>query len=338
MKNSHTSTWAGVVHALICMLAFDPEVSWAREVMFTSIDRPDALNAEVYGINSAGALVGSFRDSGGSHGLICIPSAGLRCATDAATTLDLWFEGSKAVSTQIHGLTSLGYIAGGVTDSRGENHGFLCSGFPSHLRCQLIDVTFDQIRMSDTVILGIHEQALFVGSYRDSQGIIHGFISKDGHIGRIDVPGAVSTVASALTTINGIVTIVGFYVDRNFAMHGFACSPPIEARCFRTFDVVVNGIMQSMTQPMGINRDNLVGSFRDSAGTDHGFSCQLPLNNGCFMQIDALHAVGTQINGINELGELVGCYRDQSGKQRGFVTISPSLGREHATGRMHNGH
>src|SRR5262249_19768662 len=185
------------------------------------------------------------------------------CSPPFLTPLDLWFNGAKAVATQVQSMTDTGRLAGFFLDVTGASHGFLCAGFPTNLDCHQVDVTIDHVLMANTVILGIQEQDQFVGSYRDLQSRIHGYLYADGSFSRIDVPGALATVVSGITTTSGKTTrIVGLFMDVKLASHGFLCVLPVSQNCFTIFDVTLNGVPQAMTQATGITQHNLLGSFR----------------------------------------------------------------------------
>jgi len=288
------------------------------------VEGPSASATELHGITHTGQLVGTFRDVTGTHGLVCTPPVDALCSPPFLTPLDLWFNGAKAVSTQVQGMTDTGLLAGFFLDVTGASHGFLCAGFPTNLDCHQVDVTIDHVLMAHTLILGIQARDQFVGSYRDVQSRIHGYLYTDGSFSPIDVPGALATVVSGMTTSGNTTRIVGFFMDVNLASHGFLCVLPVSQNCFTIFDVTLNGVPQAMTQAAGMNTTQIVGSFLDHAGNAHGFVCQMPLNPECFIQVDALHGVNTQVLGINDRGQMVGHYRDQSGRQRGFITLGLS--------------
>jgi hypothetical protein len=317
------------VFALSLGLGITP-LAWSTELAVVPVDGPNASATELHGISHTGQLVGTFRDAKGIHGLVCSPPADTLCAPSFLTPLDLWFNGAKAVSTQVQGITTDGRMAGFFLDVTGASHGFLCAGFPANLDCHQIDVTIDHVLMANTLILGLQEQGQFVGSYHDAQSRIHGFLSAEGSFTRIDVPGAVATVVAGLATTSGTTTtmIVGFFLDVNFGMHGFLCTLPVNQTCFTRFDVTLNGVPQAMTQVAGINQQQIVGSFRDPGGQAHGFLCVVLVTPACFTQLDVRNGAHTEILGINDRGQVVGRFRDPTGLQHGFTTMA--LG---ATGR-----
>lgn len=297
------------------------QLGWTQDLFFTPFDGLGASSIEIHGISNTGQIVGNFRDHLGTHGFVCF----IPCPSQTLTPLDLWFNGSKAVSTHIQGLTDGGQIAGFFTDMNRENHGFLCGGPPSHSNCRQIDVTINQVIMSDTAIFGINKQGAYVGSYRDQQFHIHGFLFHDERFMSVDIPQSIATVVSAIGPPwrTSMATITGFFVDTKFAIHGFVCELPLSPHCFTVFDVTLNGAPQTMTQATALNRETVVGSFRDTAGNAHGFVCYVPVEIGCFVQVDAYGGNNTEVLGINDLRQMVGRYQDISGRQRAFITQAP---------------
>ena len=318
--------------ALSCVVALSLALlliplAWSTELVVVPVDGPSASATELHGITHTGQLVGTFWDVKGAHGLLCTPPLDAPCSQQSVSALDLWFNGVKAVSTQIQSITTGGRLAGFFADGKGASHGFLCTGFPANLDCHQVDVTIDSVVMANTLILGIDEQGQFVGSYRDVQSRIHGYLYADGSFSRIDVPGALATVVSGITTTSGkTIRIVGFFVDMKLASHGFLCVLPVSQHCFTIFDVTLNGVPQAMTQATGITQQELVGSFRDPGGQAHGFLCVLPITSACFTQLDVRDGAHTEILGVNDRGQLVGRFRDPTGLQHGFTTMAPSVG------------
>jgi len=290
--------------------------AWTRPFHVTPVERPAADVTEIYAITKSGQLGGSFLDRRGGHGWLCdIP-----CNPSAMRTLDPWFHGMKARSTQIRGLSSGGLIAGTFSDRDGERHGFLCDG-PRSLECHQIDVRLNQTTMAETMIFALDEDGTYGGAYRDHTGHLHGFVSRDDHFLTVDVPKSVLTMVHTigpLTTVG--LTLGGLFVDSQFQMHGFLCTLPVQPTCFAAIDVVLTGVVQTMTQVNGLAAERLVGTFRDQAGDAHGFQCSLPVTLTCFMQVDAYGMKNTEVLGINAQGQLIGRYQDGNGRQHAFVS------------------
>ena len=295
--------------------------AWSRDLHVTAIDAPPGQSIELHAVSPSGQFGGEIKDQQGTRGLLCL----LPCDPQSMRPIDLWFNGEKAVSTQIHSMAVLEQIAGSFIDRKGASHGFVCGAVSTTLRCRQIDVTVRDTLMTDTLVLGMQEHGVLVGSYRDKQAKIHGFLMHNDGIQTVEAPQAMATVVTAISPSSPEhgQTLAGFFVDAGFAIHGFLCRLPIGPQCFRSFDVTLDGVPQTMTHPTGFTRTQIVGSFRDKTGESHGFQCRLPVQPDCFIQLDVRHGKNTEIFGTNEQGQLVGQYDDSASKPRAFVAHAP---------------
>jgi hypothetical protein len=186
-----------------------------------------------------------MKDQQGTHGLLCP----LSCNPQTLRPIDPWFNGEKAVSTQIRNMAVSEQITGTVLDRKGASHGFVCGGVSSTLRCRQIGVMIHDTLMTDTQILGMQEPGDLVGSYRDKQAKIHGFLLRDESFQSVEAPQAIATVVTAIgpSPAGDAPTLTGFFVDAGFAVHGFLCQLPIRPQCFRPFDVTFDGGPQTVT-------------------------------------------------------------------------------------------
>jgi hypothetical protein len=125
---------------------------------------------------------------------------------------------------------------------------------------------------------------------------------------KIDVPGALYTVAAG---INLQGDIVGYYRDsgdRGFILHGFLRSKG------RVTTIDVPGAAQG-TIATAINpRGDIVASYLDSGFNSHGFL----LSSGRVTAIPP-GSTGGEADGINLQGDIVGFYGDSSGNFHGFL-------------------
>ena len=295
--------------------------AWSRDLHVTAINTSLGQSIEVHAVSPVGQLGGEVKDQQGTHGLLCQ----LPCDPQGMRPIDLWFNGEKAVSTHIRSMVTPEQIAGSFVDKKGASHGFVCGGVSSVLRCRQIDVTMDGALMTDTLVLGMQEQGDLVGSYRDQQAKIHGFLLRNDRFENVEVPQAVATVVTAFDSASAghAPTLTGFFVDAGFAIHGFLCEMPIRPQCFHSFDVTLDGVHQTMTHPVGFTRTQIVGSFRDKAGESHGFQCRLPVKSDCFIQLDVPNGKNTEVFGTNEQGQLVGQFYDHTNRPLPFVSHVP---------------
>jgi hypothetical protein len=79
-----------------------------------------------------------------------------------------------------------------------------------------------------------------------------------------------------------------------------------------------------MTQAFGVNdRDKVVGAYTVGSGSNaatHGFTWRPGYG---FRTVDDPHGLGaTTINGVNDLGDLVGFYIDSVGNTDGMLAVA----------------
>jgi YVTN family beta-propeller protein len=162
-------------------------------------------------------------------------------------------------------------------------------------------VTIDFPGASATLVLGINNSGVMVGSYIDSSGITHGFSRTNGIFTTIDFPGATLTEAVA---INNTGEIIGNYNDSQGLGHGFSLMngtfTPINDPAFSCPNCV--NYLSAVTDG-GV----IVGVATDTSGTQHGFQD----SNGIFTTLDFPGANFTQLLGIPfENANIVGVYSD----------------------------
>lgn len=244
--------------------------SWAHASSLTLLDYPGATLTEANGINSSGAIVGSYSADGQQyHGFLWVDGR--------FTTVDV----PNATSTWAHGVSDSGRIVGAYKDSAGV-HGF-----------QLAKSTYTTIDFPDaaafTVALGISSKGV-VGFYQPLGGLlVHGFVW-DGHgFTTVDVLAAPYTSASGIDSTGRIVGLYGDVTDEEGG-HGFLR----KGSSFTTIDfpgarfTVAEGISSS---------GGIVGWYKDaSSGRTYGFFT--PDGITAFTTINAC-GTGTLANGIS---------------------------------------
>jgi len=126
-----------------------------------------------------------------------------------------------------------------------------------------------------TFPMGISPNGTIVGFVQDNNELTHGFVrTPDGRFKTFDVPGAGTIVDSWEGTfaydINAEGTIIGWYADANWVVHGFLKSS--DGR-ITTFDGPNASTTQGQgTYPMTINSEGAItGYYYDSEGMAHGF-------------------------------------------------------------------
>ncbi len=230
------------------------------------------------------------------------------------------------------------------------------SGFTLKLPVGFVTENFPDSMM--TQVIGINNTGTTDGFYVDNGGITHGFYKTGRTFTNVDYPGTpfnqllgqndlgqasgyyslspdnttpdfpyvynelgggvfeVITIPAAVggaqaTGVNNSSQVCGFYIDDQGVNHGFL----LTAGLLTTLDPPGS----TFTQALGLNnRGQVVGQFMDAGGNTHGFVWTRAAG---FATIDDPNGVGTTIvNGINDLGVLVGFY-GTSPINSGFVAL-----------------
>jgi hypothetical protein len=303
----------------------------ARAPTFQVLDSPGDLNFnQLLGINDGRVIAGYFGDGAtiANNGYLLVPKN--HYSAENFTHLPA---GDSASQTQAIGINNNNQpdVVGFYTDTTtGFTHGFVDSnsvqtaiddpaGLPPNVKAPVQN------------LLGINDLGKAAGFWVDNNDHEHGFVvaidaqnpqaSKFTEIPPATFAGAVATQASGITGAN---TVCGFWTDANGNNHGFFGRL---GHRLASFDVRIKGVTATSTSPFGCNNEGeIVGSFTDGAGAVHGFI----FNRGRFTQFDATGSsqtaafgvAGTLINGVNDLGEIVGFFSDGT-KVHGFVELEP---------------
>jgi hypothetical protein len=191
-----------------------------------------------------------------------------------------------------HAINSSRHFTGWY-DSRIGLQGFL------HTGTEFLTIHVPLSNLTEAV--GLNDNDEVVGDYRDSQGIFHSFLYRDGTYTTIDPPFP-SATGSGATGINNDGIIVG-----GFDEHGYID----DHGTFTQLDVPG----AEFTLPRGINNNGVIVGVYCVGSTCHGFT----LDNGDFATVDVPGATLTDISGINDSGVLCGRYIDVEGNHHGFV-------------------
>lgn len=160
-------------------------------------------------------------------------------------------------------------------------------------------VTFNYARIQYpgailTLVNGINNSNVVVGSYFDSADVAHGFVYRQGKFSAVNFPGASATEVLGINDFGDIVGVYQLPGPLNF--HGFLRH---------------NGVLSSIDDPnatfgtmaFGINKaGEVVGSYDNADG--------FVLENGKYRTLNAPQLRGespnTQLNGVNNLGWIAG--------------------------------
>jgi len=280
--------------------AFSERVLSGPSLSYAAFDFPGAAATNPGGINARGDIVGNFQDaSGHTHGFL------LR--QGSFSTIDF----PNASFTAARGINARGDIVGKIIDLSGVEHGFL-----------LRDGQFTQVDYpgaSMTTARGINNAGDITGRHFDRAGNERGFVLKDGAFSNVRVPGSCSTDVW-LAMDNGRVLVGDFCTNSDGGIHGYVQN---SSGNFKILDYP--GAGAPCTAPRWINeRGDIVGGYANSLSECYAFQLHgFLLVDGQYTAIDFPGSVYTQVLAVNDDGQLVGQFTDNSGKVHGFVAAPP---------------
>ena len=251
---------------------------------FTTIDVPGAKYTGVWGINTAGDMVGNYgQDTNGA-------SHGFKYSNGTFT----YFDYPGQTETIPTGINDSGLIVGSAGDLTVV--GFVYDG-----------TTFTTIKRgsdSATFVDGINNAGELVGG----TGTVYstkGFALLGSRFQFLNASGLNIYVYG--NGVNNFGTIVGWRLDTE--RHGFLC------RRGACQDLDFPGAVE--TSAIGINDGGLVvGWYNPGSANDYAFVRK----NGKYFSFSYPGALGTYADGINASGEIVGQYTFDDVKWHGFVT------------------
>ncbi|WP_296596123.1 PEPxxWA-CTERM sorting domain-containing protein [Phenylobacterium sp.] len=276
----------GLFTAIAAFISLSAAPSVAAQYIFTTVDFAGAdFGTFLYGLNDAGAAVGTAQFKDGSQG-----NRSFVYESGAFSTVDI--PGSSPSATVAYSLNNDGYTAGGYQDFPSTGvRGFIetGSGFQS------VDVP----GANPTEVHRVNNLGDAVGSYTAPGSIARSFLLSGGTLSYIDVPW--DSDYTDAWDINDGGDIVGSYgVDG--VSHGFLLS----GGAFTMIDVP--GALR--TSVMGINNAGAIAGHYTSATGVHGFVFE----NGVYTTIDHPLADSlTFVMDINNDGSLVGFFNTAGG-------------------------
>jgi uncharacterized membrane protein len=211
------------------------------------------------------------------------------------------FDVPGAVTVQAPRISNTGQIAGFYTDS--SNHTL---GYYKFLTGPVVNGLKDPNDTGNfTRAAAVNDEGVIAGGYFGPSSF-HGFSLKNGQYTTIDVPGATNAL------INGLNNI-GMY-------SGQATNPSTSlSEAFLVAFGNVTFVTYLNQSTFGQNVNNLgimIGNSFDSQGNASSFA---RLWSGALQPIAFPNAVSTSAVSINDLGEIVGSYKDTGGHTHGFL-------------------
>lgn len=218
------------------------------------------------------------------------------------------------------GINNQGNVAGFYDDAQQIIHGYV----RLHGKFQTVDYPGAFM----TSCGGITDQDLVSGTYIDLKGFQHGFLWRQGHFHPLDVPFASQNtqgvlyefgpgLGTAAFGLNLFGSVVGQYADAIGTSRGWV----LVDGCYHTVDAPGAGVGPGLgTLVFGINVwGSMVGSYHtDTPPFVRGWVS----HRGAFSPVNmpgAGGSFGTQANGINDLGDIVGVYTDAQDNLHGML-------------------
>lgn len=281
---------------------------------FTTLNNHhDVTFNQLLGINQSGLIAGYFGSGAPGH-----PNKGylLRPPYHQSNYKNENFP--RSAQTQVTGLNDIGNTVGFWANKAGANFGFYTSANGA-----FHDVNFPGVQNSSPQmdqLLGINDHGIAVGFYLNKAGNDRGYeYNIHTHkFTRVLQPGVrrvtTTTRGTVAAGINNHGTVAGFYVTKGGKTVGFMKSG-------RTF-ITLNRKGSSATMAFGINdSDVVVGTYTTGSGNSaKTFGFTWTRRHGFKTIVVPGSAAGTtNVNGINDRGELVGFYNDSKGNTDGFL-------------------
>ncbi len=276
---------------------------------FQTINNPGDLNFnQLLGINNAGTIAGYFGDG------TVVPNNGYTWTSGGGFVAE---NVPGAVQTQVIGINNTGTTVGFSVDAAGNNTGFVhtSTGFTTPIVNPGTPSTVPAVNQ----LLGVNDHNLAAGFYTTSGGTPLGYVYNIASKSFTSLPGAVPTTATGVNNagdISGIAVIAG---NNEGLYYNGSVTQYFEAPG------------STNTGFFGLNNEGMaVGYYVDAAGLTHGLIYNTL--TGSWYTFDdpsaspsttpAFGVTGTTINGINDLGQVVGFYSDGT-HVNGFLASTP---------------
>ena len=276
---------------------------------------------QLLGINNTGLIAGYFGDG------VVLPNKGYTLAppyTQANYTNENF---PNSVQTQVVGINNQASptTVGFWIDGNGNNFGFVDQ---NGTFTPVTGPNVPSTGVTVTQLLGVNSANIAAGFDVNAAGDAQGFLYNIGAqtFTAITLPASFNATMTTATGVNNFGLVTGFYTDTAGNVHGFTDN---------------NGAFTSYDDPNGTgtntmflgpnNLGQIVGSYVDANGLTHGLVFNSLTNT--WQTVDdpnssataAFMVTGTTINGINDLGQLVGFYSDGT-NVNGFLASVPEPG------------
>jgi PEP-CTERM motif len=297
---------AAALTALGFSAAMSPAIAAGYSFVTINSSGGDADFTQLLGINNAGTIAGYFGDGTvvPNNGFTIKPPYGAGDFTPENYPM--------AAQTQVVGINNTGTTVGFYIDTAGNNIGFSDVGGTFFSVTNPNATPPSPAGTSFTQLTGVNNSNIASGFYTNgTTGATDAFLVNlaSATFVPVTLPASFDATATTATGVNNSNVISGFYTDgatgdtNGFLENGdmfFSLSDP-------------NAV--GTTMAFGLNNKNeVVGSYVDADGNTHGFvydwvtGVWTTINDPNADGTTAFGVEGTLVNGINDLGQLVGFY------------------------------
>lgn len=253
--------------------------------------------------------------------LISVALVGFVALHPAIAKPSLYIIGSvpNSISTNIFGVNDKGIATGSWLDTSGVEHGYV--GSPSGSGYTIFDDPNEP--RPGTEPRGISDGGYICGFGSSSTNKTASYVTWER-----DNNGTITEVTKGGTVLNSLCQglntreeFAGSYVNSSLATLGYLGRNAKYAK-----GVALSGITNTGVAARGVdNAGDVVGWYADTNGVQHGFL----LSGGTASTIDVPGAADTELEGINNKGQISGQSKAPSGRIRGFIyTISTKAFKE----------
>ncbi len=299
------------------LVLFTPALRAGTYSFQTLNNNGDPAFNQLLGINNSGTIAGYFGDGSNQ------PNKGYTLAppyTQGSYTNENF---PNSAQTQVIGINNSNLTVGFWADNSGNNFGFVKNGTAYTNVVDPLTQNNATTGLQMNQLLGVNDKGFAAGFYSDANGANHAYVYNITGGNFISIPGLSNWASDTATGVNNSGLISGSYTDASGATHGF-----LDNKGAYTSYNDPNG---TDTMFFGLNNNGqAVGSYVDANGVTNGFVFNFV--NNTWQTVDDPkqssttvfgNVNGTTINGINDLGQLVGFYSDGTNVDGFLATSTP---------------
>lgn len=273
----------------------------ATDYHIRSLDFPGATGTFFFALNDETHCVGAEADQNGLFHAIVFKDGVLRLLDPHGLV------GTSAESFALS-INNRGEIAGGLTDTAGDSHGFV-----HHF--DGVDELIDFPGGFNTQAFGINDKGTVIGVYATTAGgaATHAFVRREGKFSNIDLPGGVTTPFS----INDLGEIAGeFATTQGTNGFGYVQRPDGHFTLFTAPESLPQGTFFISIN----NRNQILGAYASTTVALQNFLA----TNGHYASFDLPSRFGANFvsaQTVNDGDQIVGYYTDGANINHAFLAI-----------------